>query len=172
MASKRQTAWSVGHNVASRRSRTVATKAALLGSLPGYDHLAARELDRLATHFDDIRVGAGTVLARQGRPSQELCLIVEGEATLSARGEPIGTLGPADVVGEPTILGPEPHRATVTARTTMRLLVAGRGSRDALRSHPAVLRQIAMCLAARLRQAQDPAPLGRTSTVVGCRAAR
>ncbi len=126
-------------------------KTTLLRSFPGYAELGDRELTRLASLFDEIRVDAGTVLARQGQPSHELCLIADGEAVLSVRGEPIAVLGPGDVLGEPAILKPGPHRATATARTPMRILVAGRRSRDTLRSQPVVLRQIATNLADRLR---------------------
>lgn len=135
------------------------TKIDLLRAIPGLDALSDRDLTRLAPMFDDVRVDAGRVLAREGQPSNELMLIVEGRAGLSRRGKPIDGLGPGQLLGEMSILDRAVHTATATAQTPMHLLLAGRQQFGALRDDPDVLRQVAMNLAGRLRAYEEPAPL-------------
>jgi CRP-like cAMP-binding protein len=55
-----------------------------------------------------------------------------------------------------SILDRAAHTATATARTPMRILLAGRENFATLRSEPDVLRQIAMNLASRLRFYESP----------------
>jgi CRP/FNR family transcriptional regulator, cyclic AMP receptor protein len=171
---RRTTPPRLGRRLASRRVGTMDTKtAALLRFLPGCGERGARELWRLAWQFDEVRVDAGTTLAYQGQPGLELCLIVDGEATVSVGRELVSVLGPGDVVGEATILGNGPHRCTVTARTPMRLLVAGSHCRHLLRRDPVVLRQIATNLADRLYRAENsihqPGSAAPPSHVARCR---
>jgi CRP-like cAMP-binding protein len=154
--------WSTSTLTRTRRAegsgaaKAASSKIALLRSVPGLAHLPDRELGRLALLFDDIRIDAGRVLAREGQASQELVLIVEGWAALSRHGQSVDALGPGQFVGETSILDHGAHADTVTARTPMRVLLAGRESFGALRNHPEVLRQIATNLAGRLRLCDPP----------------
>jgi len=135
------------------------SKIDLLRPVPGLTDLGDRDLARLVPLFDDVRVDAGQVLAREGQSSHELVIIVEGRAALSRRGKPIDSLGPGQLLGEMSILDRAAHTATATAQTPMRLLLAGREHFATLRSDPDVLRQIAINLAGRLRSYETPAAL-------------
>jgi Cyclic nucleotide-binding domain len=98
-------------------------------TVPGLTDLGDRDLARLAPLFDDVRIGAGKVLAREGQSSQALVLIVEGWAA-GRYGKPIDALGPGQFLGEMSILDRAAHTATATARTPMRILLAGRENRN------------------------------------------
>lgn len=139
--------------------KTTDPKIGLLRTVPGFAGLPDRDLARLAACFDEARVGAGMVLAREGRLGHELVLIVEGQATITRAGATEGELGPGALVGETAVLGPIPHRSRVVARTPMRVLVAGPESLRTLGGDPALLRRAATSLAERLRAAELPAPL-------------
>jgi CRP-like cAMP-binding protein len=136
--------------------RSGSSKISLLRTVPGLTDLGDRDLARLAPLFDDVQIDAGKVLAREGQSSQELVLIVDGWAALSRQGKPIDALGPGQFLGEMSILDRAAHTATATARTPMRILLAGRENFATLRSEPDVLRQIAMNLASRLRFYESP----------------
>jgi CRP-like cAMP-binding protein len=139
--------------------KTNGPKITMLRSVPELAELPRRDLSRLACLFDEARVDAGQVLAREGQSCHELSLIVEGQAALSRRGQPLGVVGPGEFLGEMAILDRGPHAATVTAQTPMRVLVSGRDSWGTLRTHPDVLRHIATNLAGRLRWLQSPQPV-------------
>jgi CRP/FNR family transcriptional regulator, cyclic AMP receptor protein len=140
--------------------KTRTPKIDLLRTIPGLTDLGDRDLGRLAPLFDDVRIDAGRVLAREGQSSHELVLIVEGWAALSRRGKPIDSLGPGQLLGEMSILDRAVHTATATAQTPMRILLAGRQQFATLRDDPNVLRQIAMNLAGRLRSYEAPVAPG------------
>lgn len=122
--------------------RKLPPNAGLLRGLPGLAGLRGRDLARLAPLFDDVRVPAGAVLAREGRPCHELVLVVAGAAGSSVRDESDRRLGPGDVIGERAVLGAGIHTATVVSRSPMRLLVAGCDACRRLRDEPAVLRLV------------------------------
>jgi CRP-like cAMP-binding protein len=134
--------------------RTSDPKIGLLRSLPAFADVGARDLARRASLFDEARVGAGTVLTREGQFGRAVFLIVDGQATVSRRGEVREVLGPGALVGETAILGDGPHPSSVVARTPMRVLVAGPQSLRALRNDGDLLRRVATSLALRLRGAE------------------
>jgi CRP/FNR family cyclic AMP-dependent transcriptional regulator len=142
--------------------KTTDPKIGLLRLVPGFADLSERELARFAPLFDEARLDAGMVLAREGRVGHELLLIVDGQATLRQRGEVRDVLGPGAIVGETAILGEVPHWSSVVSQTPMRVLVAGRESFRALGHDPDLLRRVAATLAARLRD-EEPAPLGNAA---------
>lgn len=138
----------------SRSTKALDGKAASLQSVLGLTGLRARDLELLASLFDELHLDAGEALLREGQPATELFLIVDGEAAVSLGDHALATLGPGEFVGEMTLFDRAPCSATVTALTPMRTLVAGAQSFGALLDHPAVLRRLAATLARRLRTAQ------------------
>ena len=141
-------------SVSLRSSRAHDPKGEFLRSVPGLGGELERDLVSLASLFDEVRVDAGAVLAREGEPGHELFLIMEGEAAVSLQDHPLATVGPVEFVGEMTLFERAPRAATVTALTPMRILVAGSRSFGSLLTHPAVLRRLAATLAHRLRALQ------------------
>jgi len=129
-------------------------KLALLRDAFGFAGAPLRELQTLATYFDEVRVEPGERLTYEGEPGRELFLIVDGEAAVSVGSEAVGTVGPGEFVGEMTLFDRAPRAATVTALTPVRTLVAGAQSFTALLNDAAVLRRLAATLARRLRASQ------------------
>ena len=137
---------------------TRATKAdpkiAVLRDLFGFARPRDRELLALASLFDEVRLEPGERLIREGEPGREVFLIVDGQASVSVREQPLGTVGPGEFVGEMTLFERAPRSATVTALTPVRTLVAGAQSFATLLNDAAVLRRLAATLAHRLRASQ------------------
>ena len=81
-------------------------------------------LEGLAGASREVRVPAGTVLMRQGDEPDDLFVLVEGAASVTAAGSaaPINTLGPGDFCGEIGLLRHSPRTATVTTTAPSRFL--------------------------------------------------
>jgi CRP-like cAMP-binding protein len=139
------------------RRRSPTNKASALRSVPELAMLPAPRRAELAELFDELRVPAGSVLARAGRQASELVLIVDGRAT-AVGAEPSRTLGPGQFVGAPEVVGRAGHIATVIADTPMHLLVAGPATLPRVLDQPAVLRHIVTRLAERRRDAESAVP--------------
>lgn len=136
-------------------ARTVDPKLELLRSVPALRTHSDRELARVAPLVDEVRFRAGDVLMQEGRPGDEVFVIVAGTASVTLRGERVAALGPGDFAGEMALLDHSPRSATVTAATDVTALVLGPQDFGALLDRPAVGRRIAMELAARLRRAEQ-----------------
>ena len=144
---------------------------------PKIEHLATirpfrrctrRQLLQLAQLTTEIDAARGAVLCREGEVGRECFVVRGGEATVTIDGEPIATIGPGGVVGELALLDGEPHVATVTAATDMRLVVLSRPEfNKVLADMPTVSRGILESVGARLRAADDqrfPQPAQRLTT--------
>jgi CRP/FNR family transcriptional regulator, cyclic AMP receptor protein len=94
-----------------------------LKSVPLFSGLSKRERELVARFADEVDVPAGKVLTKEGGPSQEFFVITSGSATVTREGEEVARLGAGDFFGEIGILKAEPRTATVTADTSMSLLV-------------------------------------------------
>jgi len=81
-------------------------------------------LEGLASASREARVPAGTVLIREGDAPDDLFVLVEGAAsvTAGASATPVNTLGPGDFFGEIGLVRRSPRTATVTTTVPSRLL--------------------------------------------------
>ena len=93
-----------------------------LKSIPLFDDVPEEELTRLATFAQDVTVEAGRELVREGDFSYEFMAIEEGEAEVTRNGEHVADLGPGDFFGEMGLLEKTLRNATVTAKTSMRVV--------------------------------------------------
>src|SRR4051812_47372019 len=84
------------------------------------------ELSMLARITTPVSVAAGHVLAREGDAGGEFAVIVDGTASVTRAGQPIGRLEAGTFFGEMALLDGGARVATVTAETPMMLLVIGR----------------------------------------------
>lgn len=134
-------------------------KVALVEKIPLFEGFSTRELNQIARLVNEFEVPAGTRLATIGEPGREMFVIVEGEASVTARPERTTLLKPGDCFGEMSLLDGEPRSATVEATTPLRLLVlAQREFQQLLDETASLARKIMRTLCQRLREAEKYAP--------------
>jgi len=96
-----------------------------LAQVPLFAACSHKDLQLVAKRAEDVRVEAGKVLVSEGAAGTEFFVIVEGQASVSRRGEKVADLGPGDFFGDLALLDRAPRNATVTADTAMELVVLG-----------------------------------------------
>jgi CRP-like cAMP-binding protein len=107
--------------------RTTMTKSEKqLAQLPVFSECGHRELGRIDRLTTEIEVPRGKVLCRQGAYSVEFFIVLRGEVSVDQDGAEIAVLEPGEFFGEIALLSTRFRTATVSSRTTMRLLVAQR----------------------------------------------
>ena len=121
--------------------------------LAGLTEMETRTISALAERRE---ASAGSVIVRQGEASDELFIIVSGEAEVrqkTALGEDLHLrqLQPGDAFGEFALLTRVPRSATVIASTTVDLLCLNRTGVMSLRENaPAIAAQLLWNLSRRL----------------------
>jgi CRP/FNR family transcriptional regulator, cyclic AMP receptor protein len=111
-------------------------KATALGRAPLFQNLARAELISLAKVTEDLEVGDGKVLAREGEIGQEFFVIVDGEVVVTKDGKEVRRLGPGDFFGEIALIWESPRRtATVAAAGPVRFFVLTRQAFRGLINH-------------------------------------
>jgi CRP/FNR family cyclic AMP-dependent transcriptional regulator len=113
-------------------------KATALGRAPLFQNLARADLISLAKLTEDLEVGDGKVLAREGDIGQEFFVLVDGEVVVTKDGKEVRRLGPGDFFGEIALIWESPRRtATVTAAGPVRFFVLTRQAfRGLIDHHP------------------------------------
>lgn len=96
-----------------------------LARVPMFEALSKKELGLVARLAEDVEVGTGTVLIREGATGREFFVITRGKANVTRKGRRINTLGPGDFFGELSLLDGAPRNATVTAETPMEVVLLG-----------------------------------------------
>ena len=113
--------------------------AARLEGISLFADLDDEQRAEVAARVHEVTVEADHTLALQGDNAYELFVIEEGEAEVSREGETIATLGEGDVFGEIGVLVTGTRRATVVAKTPMRLVaIFARDFKQVERQMPAV----------------------------------
>ena len=126
---------------------------ARLKDVPFFSSLSEQDLAAVVQQTDEIRVVAGTVLAREGDLGDEFFVIESGTAEVKRNGEHIADLGPGDFFGEMALLGEERRTATVTASSPMQVIVMTRADFRALdKSMPEVHATVARAIEERNAQ--------------------
>ena len=131
------------------------SRLGLLAAVGLFSGCTKKELQKIAPLTDIVVAKPGEVLAREGKPGEELFVIASGSARVTLRGDQIATLYPGDAFGEMALLSRGPRSATVTAQTPMTLYVLGpREFATLLDDVPQVGRKILKAMASRLRRAR------------------
>lgn len=138
------------------------TRLRLLRGLPMFSGCSDKELLRIDGLADEIEVPAGEVLMTEGEIGTQAFIVVEGEASVTLRGQPLAMLGPGDAFGEMTLVELEPRTATVASTTPMRLLVFSKPQLNSLLAVRGVATKLLRTVAGRLRQVNE-AYCGETS---------
>ena len=99
------------------------------------------QLQDVAHLAEQVQVGEGEVLAREGRIGREFFLILSGSVAVTQRGRRVNTLGPGDFFGELAAMDPGPRNATVTALSDLDVLIIGPREFSAMAEHPRLPRR-------------------------------
>lgn len=127
-----------------------------LEEIPLFKSLSPRERRELAQRIDEIDLGEGESLVRQGEFAYEFFVLLEGRAEVVRDGERVAGLGPGDFLGEMGIVGHTVRNASVTTITPVRALVMSEQDfRGMARSLPDVAERIRSAVEERSR-ALDP----------------
>lgn len=112
------------------------TKVDALAKAPLFSALSKQELGELAKASEDLEVGEGRVLTREGDLGREFFVIVDGDVSVTQDGEEIRRLGAGDFFGEIALIYENARRtATVTAVSPLRFFVLTRQSFRSLLEH-------------------------------------
>ena len=123
---------------------------ARLKDVPLFSSMSEQDLAAVAQHADEISVAAGEVLAREGDLGDEFFVIESGTAEVTRGGAPVAKLGAGDFFGEIALIREERRTATVTATSSMALMVlTGSSFRSLDRSRPEVREAVSKALAER-----------------------
>jgi len=129
-------------------------KVELLKTVHLFSSLSKRELDELAKRTDEVTVQAGTDLARQGSPGNQLFIVLSGAVAVRRNNRRVATLGKGEFVGEMSLLDGGPRSATLHTTDETALLVMSRQDfSQALDLMPSVARKILSGMSGRLREA-------------------
>ncbi len=126
-------------------------KLELLKGVPLFARCSKADLRQIATLTDEVDFEGGRTLIREGERGREFFVIVEGSLRVTRKGRKGSDLGAGDFVGEIALVADTPRTATVTASTSVRLLVlTDRGFRDLLVQSPSIGIKILQSLGERL----------------------
>jgi CRP-like cAMP-binding protein len=126
-----------------------------LRRLPLFEGCDDHELARVARRADEIAVPPGYVLVHEGDWTDEVFIILDGEADVIVGGRSVARLGSDEVVGEMAAMDGQARAATVAAATSLRLLVLDSDSfRELLDQFPLIARRVVNGLSYRLRATQ------------------
>ncbi|HXG74957.1 MAG TPA: cyclic nucleotide-binding domain-containing protein [Gaiellaceae bacterium] len=126
-------------------------KVRLLKGVPLFSGCSKAELEELAVRTDEVHLGEGKVLAREGRPGREFFVLVDGAVRVSRTGRTLADLGAGDWFGEIALLTGGPRTATVTALTPIRVLVlTDRAFRRVVETMPAIALKVLASVGTRL----------------------
>jgi NTE family protein len=121
-----------------------------------YPDLDADLFARIGAEFGRIEVEGGSVLVREGEPSDALYILLSGRLAVTRAGPGgrparIGEIGRGEMIGEMSLLGEGRRTATVTAMRDSRLIrISNQAFIEFMQRHPSVTRQFIQILIARL----------------------
>ena len=132
------------------------SKADVLARAPLFQGLSRRELQALAKVTEDLEVGEGKVLCREGDTAREFFVIVDGEVRVDKGGREVRRLSGGDFFGEIALIEHSRRTATVTATTPLRFFVLTSQAFGSLLEHqPEVERKVLRALARRVLATSD-----------------
>lgn len=126
-------------------------KVEMLRRVPLFAHCSKRELQEIAGLADELALGAGRELTREGERGSEFFVILDGDAVVRRKGRKIDAVAGGDFVGEMSLVSGRPRNATVVAETPLRTLVVTRRDFERLlKTSPGIQLKVLKALADRV----------------------
>lgn len=151
-----------GGSVSEGKRPAAAPSRDAFAAVPGLAELPEEDLRRFEESAERIHVRRGTVLVRQGDPTNELYIVLAGRffVTLDQRPGVIAEIGPGEPIGELAFFGGGVRTANVTAARDSEVL---RLTREAyakvVRHAPGIQTRILTSMAARLAAVTAASPI-------------
>jgi flavin reductase (DIM6/NTAB) family NADH-FMN oxidoreductase RutF len=124
----------------------------LLERAPVFSSLAPEILAAIIVEGEERTFEPGELIVREGDPGDELFVILEGEARVERKGNPLATFGEGEFFGEISVFDGRARSADVVAATPLRTLAISRELvRAALEREPRAAWAMLETLAARFR---------------------
>ena len=126
-------------------------KVDLLKGVPLFSGCSKAELQKIAALADELDLGEGATLIREGERGREFIVIVDGSVDVTRKGKTLRTLGSGDFIGEIALVADVPRTATVTSSSPVRLLViTDRAFKSLLERTPSMATKVLQSLGERL----------------------
>jgi voltage-gated potassium channel len=127
------------------------SKIDLLRKVPLFAGCSKAELAELARQTDELAIGEGRVLAREGQSGREFFVLVDGTVRITKNKRKVADLGPGEWFGEIALITRGPRTATVTASSPVRVLVlTDRAFRQVVRRVPSIALKVLASVGERL----------------------
>lgn len=127
------------------------SKIDLLAGVPLFSGCSKSELSDIATIADELDLGEGSTLIREGERGREFLVVVEGTVKVTRKGRKLRDLGSGSFVGEIALVAAVPRTATVVATSPVRLLViTDRAFQELIRGTPSIAAKVLASLGERL----------------------
>lgn len=128
-------------------------KLAALSKVPLFARCTRKELQFIASEGDEVEVGAGKTLIRQGRPGDTFYVQLDGESEVKVDGKRRRVLKAGDFFGEISMIDRGAGTATVTTLTPSRLFVMSHAQfRDAIKASDPLMVKVLLAMGERLRE--------------------
>ena len=126
-------------------------KIDLLKNVPLFAGCSKTELQRIASLADELDLGDGATLIREGERGREFIVVADGTVKVTRSGKTLRELGAGDFIGEIALVSDVPRTATVTATAPVRLLVVtDRAFRGLIEQMPSIATKVLQSLGQRL----------------------
>jgi CRP/FNR family transcriptional regulator, cyclic AMP receptor protein len=130
--------------------------ADLIRGVPLFSELDDKTVERLAGEFIERHFDVGAAIATEGVDGLNFFIVASGEASVTVKGNAVGTLGPGSSFGEIALVDRSARSATVTATTPMVAYALPIWSfRPFVEQRPELAWKLLETLAERLRAAQS-----------------
>ena len=127
------------------------SKIELLRKVPLFAGCSKAELAELAMQTDELAIGEGRVLAREGQSGREFFVLVDGTVRITKNTRKLADLGPGEWFGEIALITRGPRTATVTASSPVRVLVlTDRAFRQVVQKVPSIALKVLASVGERL----------------------
>jgi CRP-like cAMP-binding protein len=131
-------------------------KAKMLAGVPLFAGLSKKELGQVAAIAQELDFKAGKELIREGGPSREFFVLLEGSAAVTRKGKKLAVRKAGDFFGEIALVTDRPRVATVTTvEPSVALVVTETNFRRLVKQSPEIALKVMQAVGERLPAADE-----------------